>query len=272
MSVNPTGILSMGEAQYRAADGISKSALDYIAPPRTAAHYKAYIDGLLYVEQTPAMRFGSLVHRAVLEPDTYRNAFVIKPEGMNFATREGKEWKSAQTKPILANDEASKVSQIVDAVWKHSYAKRLLKDAVTEQCLFAMDSHNMLRKGRLDALIKGSAVPDLKTTQCADPREFERSIGKFRYHVQAAYYLDLCKLVGIDKSQFVYIVVEKEPPFAVAVYSLDSEAIELGRLEYQRDLAAVRECLEKGTWPGFPEDITVVGLPEWMRKAAEAVL
>lgn len=272
MSINPTGVLSMGESQYRSAEGVSKSDLDWIAPPRTPAHYKARQDGLVYTEQTPAMRLGSLVHRAVLEPDTYRNAFVIKPEGMNFATKDGKDWKSAQTKPILTGDDASTVSSIVEAVWRHSYAKRLLKDAVTEQCLFAEDSHGMLRKGRLDAMIKGSAVPDLKTSASADPQEFERSIGKFRYHVQAAYYLDLCKLVGIEKSQFIYIVVEKTPPYAVAVYSLDSEAIELGRMEYQRDLTAVRHCMEKDAWPGFTEDITVVGLPAWMQKAAEGLL
>jgi hypothetical protein len=45
-----TGILSLPEGQYRAAEGISKSSLDYIAQPRTPAHYKAYIDGLLRVE------------------------------------------------------------------------------------------------------------------------------------------------------------------------------------------------------------------------------
>ena len=51
-----TGILSLPEKQYREAEGISKSALDYIAPPRTPNHFKAYIDGLLRVETTPAMR------------------------------------------------------------------------------------------------------------------------------------------------------------------------------------------------------------------------
>jgi len=90
--------------------------------------------------------------------------------------------------------------------------------------------------------------------------------------VQAAYYIDLCRLVGIDKSDFVFIVVEKEAPYATAVYSLSQEAIDLGRLEYQRDLAAVRECTEKNRWPGFTDEITVIGLPAWMQKQAEALL
>jgi threonyl-tRNA synthetase len=61
-----TGILSLPEGQYRAAEGISKSLLDWIAPPRTPAHYKAKVSGLITDEQTPAMRLGSMIHRAIL--------------------------------------------------------------------------------------------------------------------------------------------------------------------------------------------------------------
>lgn len=265
-----TEVLTMVETAYRAAEGISKSDLDWIAPPRTPAHYRAKRDGLVESEQTPAMRLGSLVHRVILEPDSA--AFAVKPEGMNFATKEGKEWKASQTLPIITSEEAAMISGMKDAVHTHPMAKRVLHNAKTEQCLFATDSNGQLRKGRLDALVAGSIVPDLKTSVSADPGEFERSIGKFRYHVQAAYYVDLCNLVGLEKSDFVFIVVEKQPPYAVAVYTLDQDAIELGRLEYRRDLAAVRECESKGIWPGFTEEITRIGLPAWMQKQAEALL
>jgi hypothetical protein len=74
-----TGILSLPEGQYRAAEGISKSSLDWIAPPRTPAHYKAKCDGLIKDEQTPAMRLGSMIHRAILEWDSLD--YVVKPAG-----------------------------------------------------------------------------------------------------------------------------------------------------------------------------------------------
>jgi hypothetical protein len=267
-----TGVLTMAEAAYRRAEGISKSDLDWICPPRTPAHYKARRDGLVENVQTPAMRLGSLVHRAVLEPDTMAGAYVVKPEGMLFTTKEGKAWKAEQTAPIITQDEADQIHGMVRSVWAHPMAKRILHNAKTEQCLFAEDEHGTIRKARLDALVGGSVIPDLKTSASADPQEFERSLGKFRYHVQAAYYIDLCRLVGIDKSDFVFIVVEKEAPHATAVYSLSQDAIDLGRMEYQRDLAAVRECTEKNQWPGFTEEITVIGLPAWMQKQAEGLL
>ena len=267
-----TGVLTMAERAYRLSDGVSKSDLDWICPPRTPRHYKARKDGLVETPQTPALRVGSLTHRGVLEPDTMAGAFVVKPEGMNLATKEGKAWKAEQTAPIISQEEANQIHGMVRSVWAHPMAKRILHNAKTEQCLFAQDSHGTLRKARLDALVGGSVIPDLKTSASADPQEFERSLGKFRYHVQAAYYIDLCRLVGIDKSDFVFIVVEKEAPYATAVYSLSQEAIDIGRLEYQRDLNKVRECTEKNHWPGFTDEITVIGLPAWMQKQAEGLL
>lgn len=267
-----TGILTLSEEQYRASEAISKSDLDWIAPPRTPAHYRAKKDGLIASLTTPAMKMGALVHRAVLEPDTM-NAFITRPEGLDFRSKEGKAWRDENaTKTILTHDEATTISSIVDAVWSHPVAKRIFKDAQTEQCLFAEDSNGMVRKARLDALVEGSTIPDLKTSACADAQEFEKSIGKFRYHVQAAYYLDICNLLGIEKRDFVFVVVEKEPPYAVAVYTLDEDAVRLGRMEYQRDIGMVRDCLEKDEWPSFPPDIRVVGLPMYIRKQVEGLL
>jgi len=270
---NFNGILSLTKEQYRGSEAISKSDLDYIAPPRTPAHYRAKKSGLLEDEQTPAMRMGSMVHRAVLEPETLSGAWVVKPQGMNFTTKEGKEWKAAQTLPIIGQEEADTITGIVDAVWSHPIAKRVLKGAKTEVCLFAQDDHGTLRKGRLDALpAAGNAILDLKTSVSADPQEFEKSLAKYRYHVQAAYYLDLCKLLGIDRTEFLFIVVEKAAPFAVGVYAIDPQAVELGRREYRRDLQLVRTCTEENRWPAFGDEITTVGLPAWMQKQLEAIL
>jgi hypothetical protein len=266
------GILTLPEEQYRASEAISKSDLDWIAPPRTPSHYRAKKDGLIASIATPAMKMGALVHRAVLEPDTM-SEFVTRPEGLDFRSKEGKAWRDDNAnKTILTHDEAATIASIVDSVWSHPVAKRIFKGAKTEQCLFAEDSEGMVRKARLDALVEGSIVPDLKTAACADAQEFEKSIGKFRYHVQAAYYLDICNLLGIEKRDFVFVVVEKEPPFAVAVYSLDEDAIRLGRMEYQRDLNMVRDCMESDEWPAFPHDIRVIGLPAYIRKQVEGLL
>jgi len=267
------GILSMPEFQYRSSEAIAKSDLDWICPPRTPAHYRAKKLGLVETEQTPAMRLGSMVHRAILEPDTIKDAWVVKPAGMNFATKEGKEWKASQTLPIISEDEDVALRGMMDSVWSNPNAKRIISGSDVERSAFATDSDGILRKARIDILPKtGNIVADLKTTASADPQEMEKSIAKYRYNVQAAYYLDILKLLGIERTQFLIIAVEKEPPFASAVYALDPDAIEWGRKQYRRDLALVRHCEAENHFPAWGNDIVHIGLPAWMTKQLEGVL
>lgn len=266
-----TGILSLPEAQYRASEGISKSSLDYIAQPRTPAHYKAYIDGLLRVETTPAMKLGQMIHRAILEWDSLD--YVVKPAGMNFATKEGKEWKAAQTNAIITADEYQTILGMRDSVNAHPAVKRVLANARTEVSLFASGEDGVLRKARIDALPEGgNVIVDIKSCQSADPDLMAKSVVAYRYDVQAAYYLDICRLLGIDKSEFLFVCVEKQPPYAVAVYALDQDAIEWGRKQYQRDLALIKHCEAEDHWPSFTQDITTLALPAWAQRQMEAVL
>lgn len=267
-------ILSMPEQQYRAAAGVSKSDLDWICPPRTPAHFRARKDGIIADEETPARRMGSLVHRAILEPHTLADAIAEKPDGLSLATKEGRAWKESHAdRVILSADEAGAMRAMSRAVWNHPMAGRLLTGAAMEQCLFATDSHGTIRKGRLDVLPpRGNVIADIKTCASADRDEFERSVGKYRYHVQAAYYLDLCNLVGREFENFAFTCVEKSAPFCVAVYALEKEAIDAGRDEYRRDLALVRHCEAEGHWPGFGDGIGSIGLPAWLQKQVEAAL
>lgn len=265
------GIISLPDAQYRAAEGISKSALDYIAPPRTPAHYRAYIDGLLRVETTPAMRLGSLIHSAILEPDKVE--WVVRPEGLLFTTKEGKAWRDAQTKQIITADEEATITGMRDSVHAHPAVKRLLANAKTEVSLFANGEDGVLRKARVDALPEGgNCIVDIKSCASAAPEAMSKSMAAFRYDVQAAYYLDLAKLLSLDKSEFLLVCVEKTPPFAVAVYAIDHDAVEWGRKQYQSDLALLRRCEAEDHWPAFTQDITTLALPAWAQKQAEAVL
>jgi exodeoxyribonuclease VIII len=160
-----------------------------------------------------------------------------------------------------------------DSVHAHPAVKRVLDDARTEVSLFASGEDGVLRKARIDALPEGgNVIVDIKSCQSADADMMAKSVASYRYDVQAAYYLDLCALLGLDKSEFLFVCVEKTPPFAVAVYALDQTAIEWGRKQYQRDLAAVKHCMAEDHWPSFTTDITTLGLPAWAQKQAEAVL
>src|SRR5687768_6081752 len=106
--VTQDGIHSQSYAAYKAAGGVSKSMLDHLAHPKTPAHLKAYLDGVEI--PTEAQIFGQLTHRVLLEPDTVKGAFAIKPEGMKLSIKEGMKWKEEQGGlPIVSFNDARAV-------------------------------------------------------------------------------------------------------------------------------------------------------------------
>lgn len=142
-------------------------------------------------------------------------------------------------------------------------------------------------------------IGDLKTTEDASPEGFAKSIANWRYDVQHAYYMDGTRLAleqgkcnppqegkaelsvywtdpvtgvlcrcrpdfwrGYPK-HFAFIAVEKKPPYAVGVYVLDSEGVEIGRAQYQHDLRVYAECVRTGVWPGYGDKIQTISLPAW---------
>src|ERR1700744_3173168 len=107
------GVHSMPAELYHKAAGISKSMLDILAE-KTPAHLVAYKEEP--PAQTDAMRFGTIVHRALLEPDTYTGSFHTRPKDLKFTTKEGIAWMEAhQDMPILSDSEAVVIAKMVSA-------------------------------------------------------------------------------------------------------------------------------------------------------------
>lgn len=270
MSDHLSGIVpDLDFEQYTLAPGVSNSHLKIIHE-QTPLHLRYHLDAPPK-PPTDAQRFGSLVHGFLLQPDTMKDAFYVKPDGMKFSTKEGKAWQDEhEGKPILTAEEATAIDCMVAAVHRHPSASRLLKNAELESSIFVRDSQDTLRKLRPDVLPNGGDyLPDVKTCDSAAPDDFAKAVANYGYYRQAAYYLDGCELAGRKYEAFVFIAVEKTPPYAVAVHRLTPYDVDLGRLHYQRALAIYRECLASGHWPGYRDDIGCIDLPAWMQKDAE---
>jgi hypothetical protein len=109
---------------------------------------------------------------------------------------------------------------------------------------------------------------DLKTTQDASPAAFSKACANFRYHIQAALYLDVVNAhfgAQVYKN-FLFIAVEKSPPHQLAIYFADQEMIDIGRREYRADLATYQTCMEYESWPGYGAgEIQPISLPVWAK-------
>jgi exodeoxyribonuclease VIII len=116
----------------------------------------------------------------------------------------------------------------------------------------------------MDWLTPEGVIVDLKTCEDASPVGFARSVAKFRYHVQAAFYqqgLNEHNITGFEK--FIFIAVEKSAPFNIGIYKLDYEAIEQGELEIARNLETYRICKETNRWGGYATEVQKLSLPKY---------
>lgn len=253
---------------------VSKSHLDQIA--RSPLHYwAAYLDPNRQPrEATPAMAIGSAVHTHVLELSTWDERYVMAPEGINRRTKAGKElWAAfeadAASRTVLSRSDAELVMQMGRAVWSHPAAAFLLgRPGKAEQTYLWTDEATGLEcKCRPDWMTNdGQLIVDLKATEDASPAGFRKSIGNFRYYVQAAWYLDgIERATGRRPDQFIFVCVEKNPPHVVAVYAASAEMVATGAITAEADLARLAMCREASEWPGYSNQIETIDLPLWMR-------
>jgi hypothetical protein len=262
----------MPEGDYRSAQAIAGSDAKHILPPKTPAHYAAHMAGETKREPSKAMMLGTMAHVAVLEPSKLDTAFVEKPEGKegDFRTKEGKEWKAKMgTTPILDADEARAVRGIRDSIAAHSAAKELLAECDTEVALFGEHRTGLWIKGRVDALKVPTdletVVVDVKTTSAgADYNTFSRQAASLNYHVSAAWYCHLAGLNGLPPARFYWIAVEVAPPFAVAVYEIHPDALDLGVGLMNDALGLIAQCEDEGVWPGYAPEVQCLNLPSWV--------
>ena len=254
------GRIDLPADQYHSdRSAVSKSWLDRI--DRSPAHLRAYLDG--HSEDTPALLLGRLVHTAVLEPDLLSDQFVTKPTDINRRTNAGKaeyaEWEKANAeKSIITDDQMTLATAMRDSVRQNKAARALLTTGDAEQTVvWRNDDTGELCKARADWL-RENVIVDVKTTEDARPDAFSRSIANYRYDVQTSHYEE-----GFDLRQFVFIAVEKKPPYAVAVYAADDLIRHRGKQARDRNLRTYAECKASNTWPGYEEIIRTIHLPRW---------
>lgn len=178
------------------------------------------------------------------------------------------EWEKVNEHRTILNPEQWKtIHAMRDALMAHPAANALLTGVPgkAEKSVYWIDATTgVLCRCRPDWWRDDNLIVDLKTTEDASPEGFARSIAKFRYDVQDAFYTDgVQQATGKRPKAFVFIAVEKKPPYGVGVYVLDAETKDLGRAQYQHDLRVYAECMRTGEWPGYGDKIQTISLPAW---------
>lgn len=244
----------------------SKSTLDDLH--RSPAHYQAAMSAKNL--ETDALRVGTAMHTALFEPDVYDRSYVVQPDFGDCRFKEAKakrdEWRSLNAaKTIIDAGEAASVIGMVTSIRKHPIASRLFTHGSPEVTLRWRDAATGIEcKSRADYYqATRRACIDLKTTEDARTEGVRRSVARYGYHRQEAMYRDAFAAIGAPLEWFVFVFVEKAPPYAVGLYSLDTVSVQKGRATIRADLNTLLECIETGDWPAYSSDIQSLSIPDW---------
>lgn len=257
---------------YRRELGENQSYLKNILI--SPAHYKAGKKRRFL--PTINMEIGSALHCLVLEGEhEFNNRYVLKPEDISLATKEGKEWKAAQTgKTILTNSEKEKAWDSV-----HGMARSLAKLDWFDQSQADYRKFNELSiywdadgipcKGRLDRLVDMGdhlMVLDLKTTDSVDPGTFlKKMIGGMNYLFQAAWYAEAASLAYDKPSKFVFAAIERAEPWTLSLFEVSDEMMAEGCRQIKRARQLLKQCLDSKEWPNPDVRYNVLSLPNWFQ-------
>lgn len=231
-------------------------------------------------KQTPAMRLGSLLHKAVLEPKKFDEMFVVMPkfvgktlQGVESAnSKEAKEKRAnwlQSLKPgaqVLTFEEKKQLEGMIESILRHSDAANILKLGVTERAGFYTDPETGIACRIKPDLYDSNyqILMDVKTTQDVSLRAFEKAIVNYGYALQLGMYSSGCLAID-DKpvEHAFFICIEKTAPYEVAVYEADQTLRKKGAELYRSALQKLKSCIQANSWPSYQTQIQPISFPVW---------
>lgn len=246
---------------------VSSTALTHLA--RSPLHYRHWLDA--GDKPTPAMAFGSMAHTYLLEPHLFEAEYVIEED---FGDRRYKlakdayaKWEEevAKDRKRISLEDNAKLVRMRKSVLRHVHASKLITGGLREVTLRWIDEATGIGcKARPDIWHPDRKIcADIKTAEDASPEAFMRAVVNFRYHVQQANYMRGFAACGERVEHYVLIVIEREQPHDVAVYSLDNAAIAAGDGLVHAGIARMANCIARDSWPGVCPGIADLSLPAW---------
>lgn len=269
------------EMYHHDRSAISSSGLKVLLQ-QTPAHFREeWLHGISVDKEKEHFRFGALAHMALIEPDRFRSKFVLEPVFEGY-TKDGelstrskearekkKEWyDELDAESIVVTEKDYKdINGIIASVLAHDKASKVIKGASIEMSGFFREPITQLKcRIRPDILhLEKKVLVDVKTARDGSARFFGNEIVKHLYNVSLAFYgMGIKAITGWEPEVYALLVLEKEPPYAVALYTVKRDDIETAKAWTMHGLETLKRCIEVNKWPahqeGQAEDIAI---PNW---------
>ena len=246
--------------QYKAIKAINATSIK--AGQKSMLHMHEAMTGESK-EQTPAMRWGSLVHKAILEPAEFA-ALVCVYEGV----KRGKDWEAFKLENnldfVVSLDEKERLEDIRDAVHNNTHAHDLISHCIKEMTI-EWEGEYGAAKARLDGYDVFAGIIDLKTAKNITPDGFARQFISLGYDLQVGWYVEGAMIAGNRQElpNVTIIAVEPIAPYDVAVYTVPRAIVELGRKRARKLAIEYRFCEAEDRFPGVSEGVNELVMPDW---------
>ncbi len=223
-------------------------------------------------------RIGRLVHQVLMEPKKALEGFRVMPDFGDMRSSTNRAIRDTWLKDLPRGTTPCKESELrdtlemVESVLRHPEARILFekiadggKGIVEASGFYADEKTGLQCRVRPDFLRPEiGLMVDVKTALSSEREEFSKSLFKYGYHIQMAMYCEGARRISGHKIDLpTFVVVEKEPPFEVAVYTLDCGAMDFGSTAMERGLETIANGVRTGVWPGRQPCVQNISIPHW---------
>lgn len=223
---------------------------------------------------TAAFAFGRYFHCALVEGEiALETRFVTRPAELDRRTKDGKAaWAAleASGKQIVSADDVALATKMRASVLSKGTAAKLLSRGAPEVVFRTQWSGGLTLQCRCDWYddardeYQRPTILDIKTVESI--ADFDRQFRNYAYYRQAGFYqlvvAETLKLPGAYP-RFIFLVCEKGEPNDCALFQPCETTLDYARTECLGLLKRMTECAATGEWPGQPDTVQWISLPDW---------
>ena len=264
----------MTEKEYRSHQAISRSELWIMnESPEKFKWFKEHP-----ATQTPALLFGRLVHKLLLEPDSFDDEFVIMPK-CDRRTKEGKafwddflRYVAKYEVDMVTQEDCDTAIEMISKLRQDPICSHLFSGEHEVPIFWTDEDTGEPCKCRLDAVIDIDGMPyiiDYKTAANAHTDIFNSEISRRGYYFQAAMYTEgVMHEHGLsERPGFIFVVQEKTAPYAINRILVSDDVMTAGLDKFRELIGTYHACKEMDYWYGYngiSGETNEAYLPGWM--------
>lgn len=273
---------------YLRINAVSAGVLNTLTErcPR-AAWFDSYLNPAPVRETSDEMDIGTIAHSIVLEghsdgvaiidPNDYPAARggAIPTGWTNQAIRTARDEARAAGKIPILKTRFGEIETIVGSVRAYIESLRDSEPAIwrlfqpeggaSELTMVWSDRIGPTCKIRHDRISAANdLVVDLKFTSIsAEPDAWSRILVREGHYARAAFYRRGVKALTGVEPDYVFMVCETSPPYLCSLIGVDPAGYELGRSRVEYGLRLWRDCVERDSWPAYPNRVCYPDIPSW---------